>query len=104
MTKNENRHALQPAIQELDQRRNVVAQPDPPAGLHQMLAAHAAEFRVVTNQVGQLAPLLHQVAAGQAIDLLLEPRRAQNLAEDETGIVETERLIEVRRHEKMPSD
>ena len=84
MTKNENRKPVEPALQKLDQRRNVVAQPHPPAGLDQMLAADAAELGIVTNQIGQLAALLHEVAAGQAVDLLAGSSTSpSNLAEDE---------------------
>ena len=54
--------AVDAALEELDQRRNVAAQPDPPAGLLEVLAADAAELGIVADQVGQLPALLHQVA------------------------------------------
>ena len=79
-----------------------MAEPDPPPRFHQVLTPDPTELGIVANQIGQLAPLLDEVAAGQAVDLLLEPVGPEQLAEDETGIVEAERLIEIRRHEKMP--
>ena len=59
----------------------LLAQPDAPAGLLEMLATHAAELRIVADQVRELAPLLHQVAAGEAVDFLLKARRADQLAQ-----------------------
>ena len=38
----------------------------------EMLAPHAAELRIVTNQIGELASLLNEVAPREAVDLLLE--------------------------------
>jgi hypothetical protein len=37
-----------------------------------VFAADAAKFRVVANQVGQLAALLDQIAPGKPIDLALK--------------------------------
>ena len=66
MTKNENRWPSMPRSQEIDERGDVAPQPDAPAGLLEVLATHAAELRVVTNQIGQLPALLDQVAPRQA--------------------------------------
>ena len=89
------------AFEKLHERGNVAAEPDPPASLFQVLAAHAAELGVVPQQVRELAPLLHQVAASQSVDLLLESRRADEFAQHEPGVVETQGLIEIRCHEKV---
>jgi hypothetical protein len=59
------------AVQILDQLRqqaDVLLQADALAGFDEVRAAHAAEFRVVQQQIGQLAALLHHVDAGQAGD------------------------------------
>ena len=76
ITKNENRYAVEAALEELDQRRNVAGAAARAAGLDQVLAPDAAELGIVANQVGELAPLLDEVAPGQAVDLLLETRGA----------------------------
>ena len=89
------------ALEEVDQRRDVAAQPDPPPGLDQVLAPDAAELGVVTDQVGQLAALLHQVAARQALDLLVEVGDAKQLAQHDAGVVEAQGLVEVGGDEEV---
>ncbi len=96
--------AVEASIEELDQRRDVVPQPHQPARLDQVLTPDAAELRVVPNQVRQLATLLHEIAPGQPLDLLLEIPGPEDFAEDQAGVVEAERLIEIRRDQKMPRD
>ena len=73
---------LDAAIEKVDERRDVAAQAHAAPGLVEVLAPDAAELRIVTNQVGELAALLDQVAAGQPVDLLLEPGGADHLAQD----------------------
>src|SRR5205814_9156244 len=99
----EEREAMvfQPAVQQLHQQRDVLAQPHAAPRLHEVLAAHAPELRVVANEVGQLSALLHEVARGEAGDLLLERGGADDLAQDDTRVVEAERLVEVRRHQEV---
>ena len=81
MTKNENRQPSMPAFEELDQRRNVVAQANPPAGLLEVLAAHAAELGIVAEQVGQLPSLLHEIAAASPSTFCWKSGGADQLAE-----------------------
>ena len=81
MTKNENRAAVEPSLEELHERRNVAAQTDAAAGLFEVLAANAAKLRIVPNQVGELASLLDQVRRGQPLDLPLEVRRTDQFAQ-----------------------
>ena len=83
------------AVEKTDQRRDVAAEPYAAARLFEVLATHAAKLRVVTNEVGQLAALLHEVAAGKPADLLLEARGADELAQHGARIIEAERLVEV---------
>jgi len=66
-----------------------------------VLAADAAEGRIVAQQVGELAPLLHEVAAREARDLDLEIRGADDLAQHQPGVVEAQRLVEVAGDEVM---
>ena len=95
---------VEAAIQEVDERGNAAAQPDAPARLRQVLAADAPERRVVANQVRELPALVDQVARGEAVDLALEIRHAEEVAQDLAGVVEAEGLIEVGRDEEVLGD
>src|SRR6185503_5783310 len=55
--------AVDPLVEKLQERRNVVAQPHTAASLFQMLATDAPEFRIVPQEIRKLASLLHQVAS-----------------------------------------
>ena len=89
------------AVEQVHERRYVAAQAHAAAGLLEVLAPDAPEFRVVTNQVRQLAALLDQVAPCQSVDLFLETGGADQLAQDRSRVVEAKRLVEVRRDQKM---
>ena len=95
MTKNENRCPSTPRVEKIDQRRDVAAEPHAATGLFEVLTTHAAKLRIVTNEVGQLAALLHEVAAGKPADFFLEARGANELAQHRARIIEAERLVEV---------
>ena len=88
------------SLEEVEQRGNVAAQPHATARLFEVLAPHAAKLRIVPNEVRQLAALLHEVAARKPVDLLLEPRRADQLAQHGARVVEAEGLVEIRRDQK----
>ena len=60
-----------------------------------MLAADAAEFGIVEQQVGQFPALLDQVDVGQAANALFESVYADQFAKDQSGVVKTEGLVEV---------
>jgi hypothetical protein len=60
-----------------------------------MLAAHAPELGIVAKEVRELGALLHQVDVRETGHLLSEVRHADQLAEDEPGVVEAQRLIEI---------
>ena len=80
MTKNEKRVPVDATREELDERRDVAPQPHATARLLEVLAPHAAELRIVANQICQLAALLHEVAPRKARHLLFEiatPRSAR---------------------------
>jgi hypothetical protein len=61
-----------------------------------MFDTNAAKLRVVTDQICKLATLLHQVATGQAGNTILKFGYAQQLAQYQSRIIETQSLIEVR--------
>ena len=73
--------AVDAALQQIDERRDVAPQPDAPAGLLEVLAPDAAELRVVTNQIGQLPALLDQIASREPFDLLVKAGGADQLAQ-----------------------
>src|SRR4029078_13400927 len=66
-----------------------------------MLAPHAAVLGIVADEIGELAALLHQVAVRESLDLLLEATHAEQFAQFEAGIVEAQRLVEIRREQEM---
>ena len=87
--------------QEIDERTQPVLETHAFAGFDEVLAADAAEFGVVADQVGELTTLLYQVAAREARDLVLEVGDAEQLGQLGSGIVMTERLIEIGREQEM---
>ena len=91
--------SVDPRRQELEQPRNVVLQPHPAASLDQMLAPDASKLRIVTDEIGELAALLNQIAARQTRYFLFKARGANQFAQYQTRIVETERLVEIRSHQ-----
>ena len=101
ITTNVNRQSSTP-VEEIDERPDIAAQANAAPGLDQMLPPHAAELGVVANQVGELTTLLDQVASSQPVDLPLKIGRANQLTEHHARIVETQRLVEIRRDEEMP--
>ena len=72
------REAVQAVLEKVDQRRDVLPQPDPPARLDQVFPPNASELRVVPDQVRELAALLDEIARGEARDLVLEPGTPSN--------------------------
>ncbi len=71
-------------------------QPDVTADFTQMLAADAAEFGIVEGQkTGHFPALLYQVDVGEAVDAVYEAIYADQFAQDETGVVKTQGLIEI---------
>jgi uncharacterized protein YaaN involved in tellurite resistance len=60
-----------------------------------VLAAHAAKIRIMENQIAQLRTLLNQVDVRKALDLVVKPVKTNELTQHGSGIVKTERLIEI---------
>jgi len=87
--------------QDLRKQRHVVLQPNFLPRRHEVVPPHGAKSRIVPKQIGQFRSLLHQVARREPLDLALEIRDAQQIAQDLSGIVEAEGLIEVRGDEKV---
>ena len=71
--------AIDARREDLEERVDVLLQPDALAHLGEVLLPHAPVLRVVQEQVGQLPALLHEVGAREPVDLVLEPRPAEQL-------------------------
>src|SRR5208282_4640009 len=60
-------------------KSDVVLQSDALAGFYQVIAANAAEFRVVQNQIAEFRTLLDEVHLRKTLDLVVEPVKADEL-------------------------
>ncbi len=95
--------AVEAAVQYLDESPNILLQANSLSRTDQMLSTNATEFGIVPQQVGQLGALLYKVDVRQTGDLLHEARGTDDLAQDDPGIVEAQRLVEVTRDQIMPT-
>ena len=89
------------AARNADSAGDAALQTDPPASLDQVFVTHAAKLRVVPNEIGQLAALLDEVGQRQPRHLLLELGDAKHLGENQTGVIEAQRLVEVGGNEEV---
>ena len=65
------------------------------AHLVEVLSAHGPEFRVVPQEIGELAALLDEVDAGEPRHLLVVATRSDDLTQDHPRVVEAQGLVEV---------
>ena len=65
------------------------------AGLDEVLTANAAEIRIVENEIAEFRALLDKVHLRKAPHLVVKAVETDEFAENHTGIVKTERLIEI---------
>ena len=75
--------------------RNVVLQANTFPGVHEVLAAHAAKIRVVQDEVAELRALLDEVHLRETLHLVVEAVKADELAKNDSRVVEAERLVEI---------
>src|SRR5258708_11934338 len=75
------------ALHEVDERRNRALEADTTASLDKMFTPYAAKFRIVTDQIGQLAALLHEIAPGKACNTILKSRYPPQLAQPDSRTV-----------------
>jgi hypothetical protein len=66
-----------------------------------MFAPDAPELRIVTQKIRELSTLICQGRTREACDLRFEVGDSEHFTEDEAGIVETERLVEVAGYKKL---
>src|SRR6266436_7011861 len=62
----------------------VMLQANSPAGLHEMLAAHAAKIRIMENQIAELRTLLNEVDVRKALDLVVKAVKTNELAQHDS--------------------
>jgi hypothetical protein len=70
-------------------------QANSPAGLHEVLAAHAPKIRIMESQIAELRALLNQVDVRKALDLVVKAVKTNQVTQHDSRIVETECLIEI---------
>jgi len=87
--------AFRASRHEIHQRRYRAFESNPAPRLHQVFTADAAKFRIVADQIGQLAALLDEIAPGKTCNTILESGYAQQLAQHESRILEAQRLVKV---------
>jgi hypothetical protein len=56
----------------------------------------------VEQEVGQLSALLDEVYSGEAMNFVSEVMRAEQFAQNHSGIVEAESLVEVTGEQESP--
>src|SRR5882672_2887647 len=76
-------------------------QTNSPAGLHEVLATNAAKIRIMENQITELGTLLNEIDVRKALDLVVKAVKTNELAQHNSRIVETERLIEIAGEQKV---
>ena len=86
---------LRQIVEDAREKCDVVFQADALAGLNEMIAADAAEIRVVENQIAKLRALLDEVHLRQAFDVVVEPVKTDELAQHDSRVVEAERLVKI---------
>src|ERR1700751_4803999 len=73
----------------------MILEPDLLADFDQMISPHAPEIRIVAQQISQFGALLDQPGVGEPGDPFVKAIDTEHLAEDQAGIVEAQRLVEV---------
>src|SRR6266704_2706312 len=86
---------LRQIVEGAREKCDVVFQADALAGLNEMVAADAAEIRVMENQIAKLRALLDEVHLRQSLDLVVEPVKTDELAQHDSRVVEAQRLVKI---------
>src|SRR6266480_747884 len=93
--------AFDEIIERARKEPDVVLQADAFAGFREVLAAHAAEIRVVENEIAELRALLHEVHLREAVDLVAESVETDELAKNHARVVEAERLVKIAGQQNL---
>src|SRR4029077_5798779 len=87
--------ALCEIVQGARKERHVMLQADALAGLDKVLAPDLAEVRVMENQIAEFRALLDEVHLGKAFHLVMKSVEADQLAKNDSRVVEAKRLVKV---------
>src|ERR1700730_65973 len=96
--------AIETPLKKLGQSRYPGFQSDASARFHKVFMANTAKLRVVPDEVRELPALLNEVAACEPRDPFLKAADPQQLAQDQTRVIEAQRLIEVGRQQVVSGD
>ncbi len=88
-------------VERARKERNVVLQADALAGFNKVLAPDLAEVRVMENQVAELRALLDEIHLGKTFHLVMKSVEADQLAKNDSRVVEAERLVKVTGQKKL---
>ena len=88
-------------IERPGKKRDVVLQADAFSGFDEVLTSHLAEIRIVENEIAELRALLDEVHLRQALHLVVEAVKADELAENDARVVKAERLVEIAGQQKL---
>src|SRR5712692_3886105 len=83
------------------EERDVVLQADALAGFDEVLAADLAEVRVMKNEIAKFRALLDEVHLGKTFHLVVEAVKADQFTENDSRVVEAERLVKIAGQEKL---
>jgi hypothetical protein len=62
-----------------------------------VLVANATELRIVADEVREFSALLNKIAAGKPSDPIVKSGNSEQLTQNQTRVVEAQRLIEIGR-------
>src|SRR5713226_3884967 len=76
-------------------------QADALTGFDKMLATHFAEVRIMQNEIAEFRALLDEVHLRKAFHLVIEAVKADQFAENDSRVVEAERLVKIAGQQKL---
>ena len=84
-------------IERAGEERDIVLQADALASFDEVLSTDTAKFRIVEDEIAELCALLDKIHLREPSDLVVEARQSDEFAQNETRVIETERLVEIAR-------
>src|SRR6476661_2283291 len=93
--------AVDAALEAIGEHVDVPLESNASSDVDQIIAAHAAKLRIVTEQIGELGSRLHEVQTRKSGNLLGEPGNAERFAQQVAGVIEAQRLIEIAHEQKV---
>jgi hypothetical protein len=87
--------AIGEIVQSAREERDVMLQSDLLASFNEVLAADLSEVRVMKNEIAEFRALLDEVHLGKTFHLVVEAVEADELAQNDSRVVEAKRLVEI---------